>query len=138
MVKAPARREKPHPRVFTKNSIPKSPYTIDGIPWSVSVVRRMISTNLFPLFAYSTRKIAENIPKGTAIIRDNSVITIVLTKAGTTDAFSELYSSEKSDGVMCGTPLIRIYAIRKISTANVMIAASITSSITINDPGCFI
>ena len=28
----------------------------------------------FPLFAYSTRKIAEKIPKGTAIIRDNSVI----------------------------------------------------------------
>ena len=71
------------------------------------------------------------------MIRDNSVIMIVFTKAGTTDAFSELYSSEKSDGVMCGTPLIRIYAIRKISTANVMIAASITSSITTNDPGCF-
>ena len=103
MVKAPASREKPHPRAFTKNSIPKSPYTIDGMPESVSVVSRMTSMNLFPLFAYSTRKIAEKIPNGTAISSDNNVITIVLTKAGTTEAFSELYSSENSDGLICGS-----------------------------------
>ena len=110
---------------------------MDGMPESVSVVRRMTSTNLFPLFAYSTRKIAEKIPKGTAMISESRVIAMVLTKAGTTDAFSELYSRENRDGVMCGTPLIRMYAIRKISTANVMTAASITSSITMNEPGCF-
>ena len=32
MVKAPARREKPHPSALTKSSIPNRPYTMDGIP----------------------------------------------------------------------------------------------------------
>ena len=89
-VNAPARMENPHFSVFTKYSIPNSPYTIDGIPESVSVVRRITSINLFPFPAYSTRKIAEKIPNGTAIRRESSVITTVLISAGITDAFSEV------------------------------------------------
>ena len=41
--------------LVTKKRAPNSPYTIEGIPDRVSVVRRMISTNLFPRLAYSTR-----------------------------------------------------------------------------------
>lgn len=55
-VNAPASRENPHPNVLTKNSIPNNPYTMEGIPESVSVVRRITSTNLFPFPAYSTRE----------------------------------------------------------------------------------
>ena len=136
-VNAPARSEKPHPSVFTKKSIPNRPYTMEGIPESVSVVRRMTSTNLLPLPAYSTRKIAEKIPKGMAMIRESSVMITVLMRAGTTDAFSEEYSSENRDGVMWGSPFTRMYTIRKISTAKVMTAASITRRNTTKEPGCF-
>ena len=89
-VNAPAKIENPQSSVFTKNNIPNNPYTIDGIPESVSVVRRITSTNLFPFPEYSTRKIAEKIPNGTAIKRESIVITIVLISAGTTEAFSEV------------------------------------------------
>jgi len=89
-VNAPANMEKPHPQVVTKNNIPKSPYTMDGIPCNVSVVSLMTSTNLFPLFAYSTRKIAEKIPNGTAIKSDKNVIITVLISAGIRDAFSDV------------------------------------------------
>ena len=89
-VNAPARTENPHFSVFTKNSIPNRPYTIDGMPESVSVVRRITSINLFPFPAYSTRKIAEKIPNGTAIKSESSVITTVLINAGITDALSDV------------------------------------------------
>jgi hypothetical protein len=75
--------------------------------------------------AYSTRKIAEKIPNGTAMIKDNAVIIIVLIKAG----------NANNSGLICGIPLIKIYAIKNNNTANVMIAESITRSIKINDPG---
>ena len=97
-VNAPARMEKPHPQVVTKNNIPNRPYTMDGIPCSVSVVRRITSTNLLPRFAYSTRKMAEKIPNGTAIKSDSAVMMTVLINAGIKDAFSEEYSSENKDG----------------------------------------
>ena len=70
--------------------IPNRPYTIDGIPDRVSVVRRITSINLFPLPAYSTRKTAEKIPNGTAISKESRVITTVLTNAGITEAFSDV------------------------------------------------
>ena len=82
--------ENPHPQVVTKNNIPKSPYTMDGIPCNVSVVSLMTSTNLFPLFAYSTRKIAKKIPHGTAIKSDQNVIITVLISADIRDAFSDV------------------------------------------------
>ena len=93
MVNAPASSDNPHFNVVTKNSIPKSPYTIDGIPDKVSVVRRITPINRLPLFAYSTRKMAEKIPKGTAMISESSVIATVLTSAGNKETLSELYSS---------------------------------------------
>ena len=107
-VNAPASRENPHPNVLTKNNIPNNPYTMEGIPESVSVVRRITSTNLFPFPAYSTRKIAEKIPNGTAISKESSVMIIVLIKAGIKEAFSDVYSNANKDGLICGTPLIRI------------------------------
>ena len=93
-VNAPARREKPHPSALTKNSMPNRPYTMEGMPDSVSVVSRITSTNLFPFPAYSTRKMAEKMPKGMAMSSDKSVMITVLMRAGTTDAFSEEYSRE--------------------------------------------
>ena len=36
-------------------SMPKSPYTIEGMPASVSAFMRTIRTSLLPRFAYSTR-----------------------------------------------------------------------------------
>ena len=93
MVNAPASSDNPHFNVVTKNSKPKSPYTIDGIPDNVSVVRRMTPINRLPLFAYSTRKMAEKIPKGTAMISESSVIATVLISAGNKETLSELYSS---------------------------------------------
>ena len=59
---------------------------MDGIPCKVSVVKRMIPTNLLPLFAYSTRKIAEKIPNGIAMINDRKVMITVLIRAGIKDA----------------------------------------------------
>ena len=41
---------------------------------------------------------AEKIPNGTAITSDNAVMITVLASAGISDAFSEEYSMEKSDG----------------------------------------
>ena len=134
-VNAPASKEYPHFNVVTKNNIPKSPYTIDGIPDNVSVVIRITLINLFPRLAYSTRKIAEKIPNGTAMIKDNAVIIIVLIKAGNSDPFSLVYFNANNSGLICGIPLIKIYAIKNNNTANVMIAESITRSIKINDPG---
>ena len=54
-VKAPASMENPHFKVVTKNSMPNRPYTMEGIPVSVSAVTRTMETSLFPFFAYSTR-----------------------------------------------------------------------------------
>ena len=55
MVNAPDSMEYPHPIAEEKNSIPNRPYTIEGIPESVSAVTRTTLTSLFPFFAYSTR-----------------------------------------------------------------------------------
>ena len=55
MVNAPERRESPQPSTVTKKIAPNRPYTIEGIPDSVSAVILTISTSLLPLFAYSTR-----------------------------------------------------------------------------------
>ena len=89
-VNAPASRENPQPSVLTKNNIPNSPYTMDGIPESVSVVSRITPMNLLPRLAYSTRKIAAKIPSGTAIKSDSPVIMTVLISAGISEAFSDV------------------------------------------------
>ena len=89
-VNAPASRENPQSRVFTKNSIPNKPYTMDGIPESVSVVSRITPMNLFPLPAYSTRKIAEKMPNGMAMSRDKNVMITVFISAGMSEAFSDV------------------------------------------------
>ena len=49
----PACNEYPNPSPFTKNTMPKSPNTIEGIPASVSTKSRTIFTNLLLFFAYS-------------------------------------------------------------------------------------
>ena len=69
------------------------------------------------------------------MIKDNAVIIIVLIKAGNSDPFSLVYFNANNSGLICGIPLIKIYAIKNNNTANVMIAESITRSIKINDPG---
>ena len=107
-VHAPAINESFHLRVETKNNAPNKPYTIEGIPVNVSAVIRIIPTSLFPLFAYSTRYIAENIPIGAEKRSDNNVIDIVFIIAGIIDTFSELYSHANKSGVRFGIPLINI------------------------------
>ena len=52
---APAISEYPQWSCVTKNSIPNRPYTMEGMPESVSVVTRMTPTSLLPRFAYSLR-----------------------------------------------------------------------------------
>ena len=81
---------------------------MDGIPESVSAVSLIRPTILFPLFAYSTRYIAENTPKGTAITNDRAVITTVFIKAGKSETFSELYSKLKRSSDKFGIPFINI------------------------------
>ena len=54
-VSAPDSREYPQRSAVTKNSMPNSPYTMEGMPESVSAIVRIIPTILFPRFAYSTR-----------------------------------------------------------------------------------
>ena len=54
-VKAPDSMEYSHFRYVTKNSIPNRPYTMEGMPESVSAVTRTTLISLFPFFAYSTR-----------------------------------------------------------------------------------
>ena len=61
---------------------------MEGIPESVSAVIRINPTSLLPLPAYSTRKIAEATPMGTAITRESAVMISVLISAGIRDAFS--------------------------------------------------
>ena len=73
-VRAPDISDSLSPHAFVKNSIPKSPYTMEGIPVSVSAVILTTPTSLLPVFAYSTRYIAANIPIGPAIRSDNSVM----------------------------------------------------------------
>ena len=53
-VREPDNKDQSRERKETKNIKPNSPYTIEGIPASVSVVKRIIETS-FPGFAYSTR-----------------------------------------------------------------------------------
>ena len=88
IIAAPASIEYPHFKYVTKNNIPNKPYTIDGIPESVSAVSLIIPTTLLPFFAYSTRYIAVHIPSGTATISEQSVISIVFIIAGNIDTFS--------------------------------------------------
>jgi len=85
VVNAPDISDNPHPRKIPKKINPNSPYTIEGIPASVSVVRRTIPTNLLPRFAYSTRKIAAHMPSGTDSISDKPTIINVPTSAGNRD-----------------------------------------------------
>ena len=80
-------------------------------------------------------KIAAKIPSGTAITSDNAVIPIVFNSAGIKDAFSEVYFNANRSGVRCGSPLIKMYAIKNKRTAKVATADNITRSIKINDPG---
>ena len=47
--------------------LPKIPYTMEGMPESVSAAMRTILTNIFVDFAYSTMKIAANRPIGAAM-----------------------------------------------------------------------
>ena len=72
------------------------------------------ATILLPFFAYSTIYIAENIPIGTAIIIDKNVINIVLIIEGIIETLSDVYVNENKLPVKYGTPLINIYAIKKI------------------------
>ena len=81
-VQAPESIESFQLRASTKNIFPKSPYTMDGIPESVSVVSLITLTN------YSTRYIAQNMPRGAAIARDTRSISKVFTIAGSIDTFS--------------------------------------------------
>ena len=90
IVSAPERRDMPQCSAVTKNSIPNRPYTMDGIPESVSAVIRISFTKRLPFFAYSTRKIAAKIPTGAAIARDTSVMIRVLISDGRRETFSEV------------------------------------------------
>ena len=54
-VNVPANNEYWNFNFITKNSIPNKPYTMEGIPESVSVAILINSTNLLPFLAYSTK-----------------------------------------------------------------------------------
>ena len=58
----------PQCSAVTKKSMPNSPYTIDGMPESVSAVIRMTPTMRLPRLAYSTRYTAVKMPKGTCLL----------------------------------------------------------------------
>ena len=65
----------PTRRLLRRIAIPKGPYTMDGIPCNVSVVSLMVLPSfMFPLFAYSTRKIAEKIPKWNEAIKSDKML----------------------------------------------------------------
>ena len=68
--------------------MPNRPYTIDGMPESVSVARRTSRTRRLPFFAYSTRYTAAPTPSGTASSSAIAVIVQVFTMAGSIDWFS--------------------------------------------------
>ena len=88
--------------------MPNSPYTIDGMPESVSAVMRMTPTMRLPRLAYSTRYTAVKMPKGTASRSAVSVIMSVVAIAGVSDTFSVVYVQAKSEGFRCGMPRTRM------------------------------
>ena len=82
---------------------------IDGIPLNVSVVTRMMLTNLLPFLAYSVRYIAEPIPNGIDITSASATSISVFIAAGTNDTLSDVYSHANSPGdVRFGMPFARI------------------------------
>ena len=87
---APASSEYPQCSLVTKNSMPNRPYTMDGMPESVSVVMRMTFTSLFPRLAYSFRYTAVNRPSGTASSSASAVVSTVVRIAGIIETFSEV------------------------------------------------
>ena len=63
------------------------------------------------------------------------LMLLVMLSAVATFAFSEVYFNANRSGVKCGSPLIKMYAIKNKRTAKVATADNITRSIKINDPG---
>ena len=72
------------------------------------------------------QNIVDDIPNGTAIISDNSVISMVLINAGINETFSELYSHANKFRLMCGTPFMSIYPTKNKNTAAVTPAQNLT------------
>ena len=104
IVSAPERTEVPQPNNCTKKSMPKMPYTMDGMPASVSAAMRTILTNTLLDFAYSTIKIAANTPSGTATASAVPAMNSVFKSAGSIDWFSVVYSHSNSLADRLGTP----------------------------------
>jgi hypothetical protein len=98
----------------------------------------MTFTSLLSLFAYSTRYIAANIPRGAAIKRDISVTKMVFISAGRSETFSELYFHAKRFADKFGTPFIRIYPTSRSKTVAVIHAADTTEKKSMNESGFFL
>ena len=116
--------------------MPNSPYTMEGMPESVSAAMRTTATNLFLEEVYSTMNIAANTPSGTAMSRDIPAMMRVLKSAGTRDLFSTVYSSSKSSGVRLGAPCMMTYTTIQHTTPTVASAESMTRIIMTNERGC--
>ncbi len=80
-VKEPDTIENCNLRVDTKNTVPNSPYIIDGIPARLSVAN-LINLTPLPCFAYSCKYIAPQIPIGIDINKDNITVNNVVTIIG--------------------------------------------------------
>ena len=80
IVNAPAKMQRTF-KISTKNTIPKRPKTMDGIPESVSIKRRIHLISLLPFLEYSLRKMAAPIPIGSAISSVMPIVIAVETKA---------------------------------------------------------
>ena len=104
IVSAPPSSEFRQPHISTKNIRPKIPYTIDGMPESVSAATRTILTKMFVDFAYSTMKIAAKMPMTPATTSEMPAIVSVLMSEGSIDMFDGDQRIANISAVRCGTP----------------------------------
>ena len=135
-VSMPLTRLYPRRRVILKTSSPKRPYTMEGMPASVSVVRRITFTALSPRRAYSLRYMALPTPSGTASSSAHTVMVRVLIIAGSIEQLSEVYLRANSPRFRLGTPFTRTKASSSASTPTVTAAAAITRARAARAPRC--
>ena len=119
---------------MTNTMKPNRPYTMEGMPWSVSVVMRMTLTSFEPRFAYSVRYTAAPTPSGTARRRVSAMTSSVLKMAGSMETFSLLNSREKSEGFRFGIPLTRMNPTSSRKKAATSAPESQTSPRRIQEP----
>ena len=81
---------------------------MEGMPESVSAVRRTAFTSRLPRRAYSARYTLAHTPMGTAASRDKAVMQTVFTRAGIMDWFLVVKRQANRSQRRWGTPVMRI------------------------------